>query len=166
LDHFEVLREAIAREEGALVKTIGDAVMAVFRRPVYALRAILDAQRRLASPPDGTPPFLLKTGIHHGPCIAVTMNDRLGYFGSVVNMAAHFERLSSGEDVILSDTARHDPEVAEFISDNELVAQRFASQLSSFEEERFHLWRVGRSLTENPGRTEKKYDTPPASSEV
>jgi len=39
-----VLREAIAGEDGALIKTIGDAVMAVFRRPVSALRAILNAQ--------------------------------------------------------------------------------------------------------------------------
>jgi class 3 adenylate cyclase len=166
LDHFEVLREAIAREDGALVKTIGDAVMAVFRRPVSALRAILDAQRRLASPPDGTPPFRLKAGMHHGPCIAVTMNDRLDYFGSVVNLAAQLERLSSGEDVILSDTTRHDPEVAEFLSDNELVVERFASRLRGFEEEQFYLWRVGRSPTGNPARSEKKYDTPPASSEV
>jgi adenylate cyclase len=131
LDHFEVLREAIAREDGALVKTIGDAVMAVFRRPVSTLRAIVDTQRRLASSPDGTPPFL-KAWMHHGPCTAVTMNDRLDYFGSVVNMAAQLERLSSGEDVILSDTTRHDPEVAEFISDNGLVVQRFASQLMGF----------------------------------
>jgi class 3 adenylate cyclase len=147
LDHFEVLREAITREDGALVKTIGDAVMAVFRRPVSALRAILDAQRRLASPPAGAAPFYLKAGMHHGPCIAVTMNDRLDYFGSVVNMAARLERLSSGEDVIISDAVRHDPEVARLLSapDNGLVAERFESQLRGFEEEWFYLWRVGRS---------------------
>ena len=75
LDHFEALREAIMEENGALVKTIGDAVMAVFRRPISALRAILNAQRQLASPPEGTPPFYLKAGMHQGPCIAVTMND-------------------------------------------------------------------------------------------
>jgi class 3 adenylate cyclase len=38
LNHFEVLREAIARVDGALVKTIGDAVTAAFHRPVSALR--------------------------------------------------------------------------------------------------------------------------------
>jgi class 3 adenylate cyclase len=147
LDHFEVLREAIAREDGALVKTVGDAVMAVFRRPVSALRAILDAQSRLASPTGGTPPFYLKAGMHHGPCIAVTMNDRLDYFGSVVNMAARLERLSSGEDVVISDAVRHDPEVAQLLSapDNLLVVERFESRLRGFDEERFYLWRVERS---------------------
>ena len=144
LDHFEVLREAIAEEDGALVKTIGDAVMAVFRRPVSALRAILVAQRRLAS---YAPPFYLKAGMHHGPCIAVTMNDRLDYFGSVVNMAARLERLSSGEDVIISDVVRHDPEVAEFLSapDGELVTERFEAQLKGFDKEQFNLWRVMRA---------------------
>jgi adenylate cyclase len=33
-DHFGMLREAIAGEDGALIKTVDDAVMAVFRRPV------------------------------------------------------------------------------------------------------------------------------------
>ncbi len=76
MSHFDVLREVIAEEDGALVKTIGDAVMAVFRRPVAALRAILKAQQALASPPEGVRPLLLKAGIHVGPCIAVTLNDR------------------------------------------------------------------------------------------
>jgi class 3 adenylate cyclase len=143
LDHFEVLREAIAEEDGAIVKTIGDAVMAVFRRPVSALRAILGAQLRLASDES---PLYLKAGMHHGPCIAVTMNDRLDYFGSVVNMAARLERLSSGEDVIISDEIRHDPEVAEFLSapESQLVVEPFEARLRGFEEERFELWRVAR----------------------
>ncbi len=147
LDHFDVLREAIAEEDGALVKTISDAVMAVFRRPISALRATLRAQQRLASPPDGTPPFYLKAGMHQGPCIAVTMNDRLDYFGSTVNIASRLERFSSGKDIIISDTIRHDPEVSEALSteDSQLVAERFEAQLKGFDEEQFHLWRVAHS---------------------
>jgi class 3 adenylate cyclase len=147
MDHFAVLREAIAEEDGALVKTIGDAVMAVFRRPASALRAILEAQQRLAAPSDGASPFYLKAGMHHGPCIAVTMNDRLDYFGSVVNIAARLERLSSGENIIISDAVRHDPEVEELLSaqDNRLIAEPFEAQLKGFDEEQFNLWRVARS---------------------
>jgi len=147
MDHFAVLREAIAEEDGALVKTIGDAVMAVFRRPAAAFRAILEAQQRLAAPSDGASPFYLKAGMHHGPCIAVTMNDRLDYFGSVVNMAARLERLSSGEDIVLSDAVRHDPEVEELLSaaENQLILEPFEAQLKGFDEEPFNLWRVGRS---------------------
>ncbi len=149
MDHFVVLREAIAEEDGALVKTIGDAVMAVFRRPASALRAILEAQRRLAAPPGGAPRFYLKAGMHHGPCIAVTMNDRLDYFGSVVNMAARLERLSSGENVIISDAVRHDPEVEELLSapQNQLVPEPFEAQLKGFDGAQFHLWRVTHAQT-------------------
>jgi class 3 adenylate cyclase len=154
LDHFGVLREAIAEEDGALVKTIGDAVMGVFRRPISALRAILGAQQRLASPSASAPPFYLKAGMHYGPCIAVTMNKQLDYFGSVVNMAARLERFSSGKDVIISDAIRYDPEVAELLSapDSPLAVERFEAQLKGFDEEQFHLWCVARAseLTSGP----------------
>ena len=127
--------------------------MAVFRRPVSALRAILDAQRLLASPPDGASPLYLKAGMHYGPCIAVTMNDRLDYFGSVVNMAARLERLSSGTDVIISDAIRHDPEVAELLSapGSQLAVEPFEAQLQGFDKERFHLWHVARQPTHEDG---------------
>ena len=139
-----MLREAIAEEDGALIKTIGDAVMAVFCSPASALRAILQAQLRLAAPSGSAPPLYLKAGMHYGPCIAVTMNDRLDYFGSVVNLAARLERLSTGEDVIISDAVRRDPEVDELLSvpENHLVPEPFDSPLKGFDEAQFHLWRV------------------------
>ncbi|HEX8852266.1 MAG TPA: DUF5939 domain-containing protein, partial [Pyrinomonadaceae bacterium] len=84
MSHFDVLRECIAEEGGAIVKTLGDAVMAAFVRPSAALRAVVRAQRRLASPPLGMRPLLLKAGLHTGACIAVTLNGRLDYFGSNV----------------------------------------------------------------------------------
>jgi class 3 adenylate cyclase len=144
LSHFDVLRDSIAAEEGALVKTIGDAVMAVFRRPSAALRAMLSAQQRLASPPAGMPPLVLKAGLHSGPCIAVTLNDRLDYFGSTVNMAARLEGLSTGGDVIISAAVHADPEVSEMLYGPEeaLKAEPFQFMLKGFDEESFDLWRV------------------------
>jgi class 3 adenylate cyclase len=148
MNHFDVLREAIASEGGALVKTIGDAVMAVFRRPAAALRAILKAQAVLGKPPEGVCPLRLKVGIHAGPCITVTLNDRLDYFGCTVNMAARLEGLSTGEDVIISDAAHADPEVAEMLDDpeNNLVATPFEMMLKGFDEESFELWRINRGM--------------------
>ncbi|MBV9957198.1 MAG: adenylate/guanylate cyclase domain-containing protein, partial [Acidobacteria bacterium] len=144
MSHFDVLREAIKEEDGALVKTIGDAVMAVFRRPAAALRAILKAQRILAAPPDGSRPLMLKVGIHAGPCIAVTLNERLDYFGGTVNMAARLEGLSTGGDVIISPSVYADLEVAELLADseNKLTAEPFEQMLKGFDEEQFMLWRV------------------------
>ena len=97
------------------MKTIGDAVMAVFREPAAALKAMIDAQSSLAAPPDGSAPLILKAGIHAGPCIAVTLNDRLDYFGSTVNTAARLEGLSTGDDVVISQAVYEDPEVREMI---------------------------------------------------
>jgi class 3 adenylate cyclase len=144
MNHFDVLREAIAEEDGALVKTIGDAVMAVFRRSAGALRAIMKAQQVLASPPEGMRPLLLKVGIHTGPCIAVTLNGRLDYFGCTVNMAARLEGLSSGGDVVISSAVHGDTEITDMIKDPEaeLTATRFEVMLKGFDEEQFELWRV------------------------
>lgn len=144
MNHFDVLKKAINDEDGTLVKTIGDAVMAIFRQPVGALKAMLGAQELLASPAEGTSPLTLKAGIHEGPCIAVTLNDRLDYFGSTVNMAARLESLSTGDDVVISHAIYDDAEVRELIRAENLQVAPFEVMLKGFDEERFGLWRVGR----------------------
>jgi class 3 adenylate cyclase len=144
MEHFDVLRNIINDEGGAIVKTIGDAVMAVFRRPAPALRAMLTAQHALAGVSTGNQALRLKAGIHYGPCIAVTLNDRLDYFGSTVNVAARLEGLSSGDDVVISDAVRADPEVAELLEehDSDYVSEPFAAALKGFDAGHFELWRV------------------------
>jgi len=148
MNHFDVLKKVITDEDGALVKTIGDAVMAIFRRPVGALKAMLAAQEMLASPAEGMSPLTLKAGIHEGPCIAVTLNDRLDYFGSTVNMAARLESLSTGDDVVISHAIYDDAEVRELIRAENLQATPFEMMLKGFDEERFELWRVSRAAKE------------------
>ena len=144
MNHFDVLKKVIAEEEGALVKTIGDAVMAVFRRPSSAVKAMLTAQELLAAPGPDTLPLTLKAGIHTGPCIAVTLNDRLDYFGTTVNLAARLEGLSTGEDVIISRTLYDDPEVGSFIRSEGLTTTTFEMQLKGFENESVELLRIAR----------------------
>ena len=142
MNHFDVLKNAIAEHEGAVVKTIGDAVMGVFRCAADGLLAMLEAQRALAQPGEGTMPLQLKAGLHTGPCIAVTLNDRLDYFGSTVNLAARLEGLSSGSDVIISRAVYEDTQVRELLESKRLVAAEFDMTLKGFENERFALWRV------------------------
>lgn len=144
MGHFDTLKEAIASEDGAIVKTIGDAVMAVFTRPAAALRTILKAQHQLANPTDGKVPLQLKAGIHYGPCIAVNLNDRLDYFGSTVNLASRLESLSSDGGIVISDAVRNDPEVARYLGGvQDLIAvEPFATAVRGFEGEQFALWRV------------------------
>lgn len=144
MNHFDVLRGFIADNDGAIVKTIGDAVMAVFRSPVKALTAMLDAQIALANPSDQGMPLQLKAGLHTGPCIAVTLNDRLDYFGSTVNLAARLEGLSSGGDVIISRTVFDDSRVSDLLKSPDYEAVSFEMSLKGFEEELAELWRVSK----------------------
>ena len=141
MNHFDVVKKAIVEHDGAVVKTIGDAVMAVFRSAVDGVEAMLDVQRLLA---EGSQPLQLKAGLNTGPCIAVTLNDRLDYFGSTVNMAARLECLSSGSDVIISRSVYEDPKVQELIESDSFSAEPFDMLLKGFEDERFELWRVRR----------------------
>jgi class 3 adenylate cyclase len=144
MSHFDVLRLAIANEDGAIVKTIGDAVMGVFRNPASALRAIIHAQQELMRPTPNRQPLTLKAGLHYGPCVAVTLNGRLDYFGSTVNIAARLEGFSSGDDVIVSAAVRDDPEVAKLLDERTGCwrAEPFESKLKGFGEENFMLYRI------------------------
>lgn len=146
MSHFDVLKKAIAEHDGAIVKTIGDAVMAVFRCAADGVTAMLEAQRTLAQPTDGRTPLQLKAGLHTGPCIAVTLNDRLDYFGSTVNLAARLEALSSGNDVIISRSVFEDAKVRELVDSKRLSATEFDMSLKGFDNERFALWRVSEPL--------------------
>ncbi|MFZ0061601.1 MAG: adenylate/guanylate cyclase domain-containing protein, partial [Pyrinomonadaceae bacterium] len=77
---------------------------------------------------------------------AVTLNERLDYFGSTVNMAARLEGLSTGNDVVISAAVYNDPEVRKLLSSPEenLQAAPFVMELKGFDQEQFELWRVVR----------------------
>jgi len=140
-DHFDILEQAVAAEGGSVVKTMGDSVMAAFREPASALRAIWNVQKDISQ--RGSPPLFIKVGIHHGPCIVVNLNDRLDYFGSTVNVAARLSHFSVGGELILSESIRSDPEVTGFLEKNALPnsISRFQGELRGFEEA-MDLWKI------------------------
>ena len=140
-EHFEILEKAVAEEGGSIVKTMGDAIMAAFRSPVSAVRAISKIQKQIAV--RGDPPLSIKAGIHHGPCIVVNLNDRLDYFGSTVNIAARLPNFSKGGEAIISEPIRNDQEVLEFLEKNappnSLV--RFQAEIRGYDQA-VDLWRI------------------------
>ena len=73
-----MLQDVVAAEAGAVVKTIGDAVMATFPTPDRALAAALRMRAAMdhLNAERGGQDLLLKIGIHEGPCLAVMLNDR------------------------------------------------------------------------------------------
>ena len=140
-EHFQILEKAIAAEGGGIVKTMGDAVMATFRHPSAALRAVWNAQTQIAE--YGEPLLWLKVGLHKGPCIVVNLNDRLDYFGSTVNIAARLPGFSQGGELILTEEIYSDPETQEFLAQSAKPDSLgcFRGNLKGFDEP-FTLWRV------------------------
>ena len=116
--HFSVLREVIAARHGALIKTIGDAIMASFHEPLDAIHAALEmlAQMKRFNDGAGEELITLKIGAHAGPCLAVTLNERLDYFGRTVNVAARVQGLASENEVYLSDELYRLPDAADLLT--------------------------------------------------
>ncbi len=115
-EHFALLAAIVRDHDGAVVKTIGDAVMAAFSDPAQAVRAALTMQAEIGSSAHGVRDLVLKVGVHAGPSVVVTLNDRLDYFGSTVNMAARLQGQSTGGDIVLSSPIADDPAVREVIA--------------------------------------------------
>jgi class 3 adenylate cyclase len=116
--HFGYLRECIRGNSGALVKTIGDAVMASFVDPLDALRAALDMRARIAefNEEAGADLVGLKIGLHTGACLAVTLNDRLDYFGQTVNIASRVETLAGAGEIVVTDDVLALPGAGELVA--------------------------------------------------
>ena len=106
--HFNLLFQIVDRHNGAVIKTIGDAIMASFTAPEDGLKAAIAMQeamqyfnQQFASTEQH---LILKVGIHAGACISVNLNDRADYFGTTVNTAARVEGLSQGNDIVFTES--------------------------------------------------------------
>ena len=104
-EHFRLLQEIITSERGAVVKTVGDAVMATFETPDRAIAAAirmreamsdLGAERQHQS-------LRLKMGIHEGSCLAVTLNGQQDYFGQTVNVASRVQGLAASRAIMVTE---------------------------------------------------------------
>jgi class 3 adenylate cyclase len=134
--HFEFLIERIKQNHGAIVKTIGDAVMAVFSTPEGAVHAALEIQSEAMDfnrSHNFDPPLIIKIGVHHGPAIAVNANDHLDYFGRTVNIAARVQRESTGGDVVLSEELFQSPAVQKALQEFQFKTTSFQASLKGIE---------------------------------
>jgi class 3 adenylate cyclase len=121
-EHFRLLQEIIASERGAIVKTIGDAVMATFETPDRAIAAAirmreamtdLGAERQHQS-------LGLKMGIHEGSCLAVTLNAQQDYFGQTVNIASRVQGLAASRSIVVTETVVENAHVRALLESNGL----------------------------------------------
>jgi class 3 adenylate cyclase len=140
-EHFAILEKSIASAGGAIVKTMGDSVMATFRHPIHALRAVWNAQTEISE--RGEPMLWLKVGMHKGPCIVVNLNDRLDYFGSTVNISARLPAFSQGGELVFTEEINNDPEVLQFLAENMQpgALSTFTANVKGFDEP-FTMWKL------------------------
>ncbi len=112
-EHFAVLGKAVREHNGAIVKTIGDAIMASFADPADGLRCGIQIQDDFAAfnAVSGRTPVTIKLGLHVGRCISVTFNNRLDYYGTAANKAASLEGESLSGDIVFSEEFLRDPAV-------------------------------------------------------
>jgi class 3 adenylate cyclase len=110
--HFRVLTESVVAEAGAVVKTIGDAVMATFPNPQQAIAAAFRMREGMPrlNEEQQREDLYLKIGIHEGPCLAVTLNDRQDYFGQTVNVAARIQGVADARAICATGSVVDDPQ--------------------------------------------------------
>jgi class 3 adenylate cyclase len=120
--HFGVLYDIVGSETGAVVKTIGDAVMATFSTPDRALTAALRMREAMTqiNAERHNEDLLLKIGIHEGPCLAVNLNNHQDYFGQTVNMAARVQGLASSRAIFVTQPVVDDPKTAKILESSGL----------------------------------------------
>src|SRR5208282_1041133 len=117
--HFGELIAAVAAEGGAVVKTIGDAVMATFSAPDRALRAAMrmrEAMRKI-NEQRGSEDLALNIGLHEGPCLAVMLDERQDYFGQTVNIAARVQDLAEPSAILATKPIVESAEVARLVGE-------------------------------------------------
>lgn len=104
-EHFSILFETIIKQYGGVIKTIGDAVMAVFKDAKHALEAALEIKKKvdvfLKSRLQGFPTGI-KIGLHVGPAVVVNLNENFDLFGTTVNKAARIVSFALPQSIVLS----------------------------------------------------------------
>jgi class 3 adenylate cyclase len=135
--HFRILLDIVASEAGAVVKTIGDAVMATFPSPDRAVSAALrmrDAMQGLNAERQGED-LMLKIGIHEGSCLAVMLNDRQDYFGQTVNIAARVQNLADSRAILATGPVLRNDRTAALLATAGLTTRSRRSALRGVAEE-------------------------------
>jgi class 3 adenylate cyclase len=76
-----------------------------------------EAMRRL-NDGRGREELLLKIGIHEGPCIAVSLNERQDYFGQTVNIASRVQQLATAQEIFATGVVLKDSRAAGLLTEH------------------------------------------------
>ncbi len=96
---FDIMHAVITANQGHVVKTIGDEVMARFATPDTAAKAAVELHEAVAADGRLAPENIrLRIGFHHGPSIEAQDD----FYGDAVNVAARMASQAKAEQIITS----------------------------------------------------------------
>jgi class 3 adenylate cyclase len=121
--HLEWLERLVRRFGGVIVKTMGDGALAAFGDDAAAVAAAIAIQAGMAGHDRtlGSPGLVLRVGVHAGPCIVARSGRSFDCFGTTVNLAARVLRMSTGDDVAVSEVVMDDPSAAALLAEADAV---------------------------------------------
>jgi class 3 adenylate cyclase len=131
--HFDEVFAIVRKNRGAVVKTIGDAVMATFGHPVDAVRASRGIHDAFHPTRDDTP-IRLRISLNTGPCIAVRLNSNADFFGGTVNIAAKLQALAEGHQIAMSEVTYRAAGVAEYLAEQNAKVEELVYESKALRE--------------------------------
>ena len=144
MNHFKIIEQIVSEERGGIVKTIGDSVMAVFRDPVSAIKAVERIQQIFTTSSAMRNTFRLKAGIHMGNCTVVNLNNRIDYFGNTVNIAARLVDVAKEKEIVVSQAVFEHPDVQLYLDERKgkLFVKESFEELKGFKNEEFKVKQI------------------------
>jgi class 3 adenylate cyclase len=142
-EHYGILNKAVLNQHGAVIKTIGDAIMASFVQPLDAVAAGLEMLSHLhqMNQESHQGDLVLKIGIHRGAAISVTLNERIDYFGQTVNIASRVQGSAGGDEIFLTEEIYASSGVLDLLQKNNCRIESVPVQLKGIEEQ-LNIYRV------------------------
>jgi class 3 adenylate cyclase len=134
-EHFNQIRQIVSTHEGAVVKTMGDAVMAVFATTEQALTAAIDMIWHLEREGKDDHQLAIRVGLAEGPCLMVGANDRIDFFGKTVNVAARLQGCASANHIVVLEDMLGEPGVMRVLSDYGEAVDLYSRNLKGFGDE-------------------------------
>lgn len=118
-EYFKNIIRKLDELEGVIVKTVGDGALLAFSNPVGALKAALTLSE-FSENYLGTPDFHVKISISYGKCIGVNFDNKIDYFGLIVNIASKLQLGALPGDIVMSKEMYDLPEIQVFLNKNHI----------------------------------------------
>lgn len=132
-EHFVQVFRIIKEHKGAVVKTIGDAVMASFSSPLHSLLASIELQKVFQISPENR--IQIRVSVHLGQCLAVNLNSNIDYFGNAVNYASKLQGITEAGEITFSEAIFRDEEIRNHLKTTGMKVKRVPFKLPWFQKE-------------------------------